>query len=42
MSAKHADRNDFESKSGDLMSGRGPFEPLIEPGPKPHPAPPKK
>lgn len=39
--AKHADPRDHPSKAGDLMAGRGPFEPLTEPGPKPHPAPPK-
>jgi hypothetical protein len=39
--AKHEDPT-TAPKSGDLMSGRDLFEPVIEPGPKPHPAPPKK
>jgi len=37
MSGKHAKDKDIESISGDLMDGRGPFEPLIPAEPKPEP-----
>ena len=39
--SKHGKDDDLSSKSGDLMDGRGPFEPVTPAGPKPNPAPPK-
>lgn len=32
--AKHEKKDEFESMSGDLMDGRGPFEPVIPAEPK--------
>lgn len=40
--SKHSKRDEFESKSGDLMDGRGPFEPFTPAQPKPNPKAPTK